>query len=166
MPGASGCIFLVRPAILEAAMGIFTGKQAWYSSGLAFECVQCGRCCEGPEEGYVWVNKEEIVAIARHLGIPEGEMRRRYLRRIGIRHSLVERRDNKDCVFLAADQTGRKRCRIYPVRPRQCRTWPFWASNLASPQSWAMAQLRCPGINRGAVHRCEEIEAKCRATSE
>lgn len=146
-------------------MGLFTGKQAWYSSGLAFECVQCGRCCAGPDEGYVWVNKEEIGAIARHLGILEGQMHGRYIRRIGIRHSLVERGDSKDCVFLSTEPTGRRLCRVYPVRPRQCRTWPFWPGNLASPQAWAMAQLRCPGMNCGAVHCCEEIEAKRRATS-
>ena len=37
-----------------------------------------------------------------------------------------------DCVFLKEDpERGRKTCSIYPVRPLQCRTWPFWPENLA-----------------------------------
>ena len=93
-------------------------------------------------------------------------MRRRYLRRVGARHSLIERGDNKDCVFLISEEGGRKHCSIYPVRPHQCRTWPFWPGNLADPQSWVEAQLRCPGINRGPIHLCDEIEVKRRATCE
>ena len=27
-------------------------------------------------------------------------------------------------------------CTVYPVRPLQCRTWPFWPENLSSKQSW------------------------------
>ena len=56
-------------------------------------------------------------------------------------------------------------CRIYPVRPRQCRTWPFWPVNLSSPETWALAAGRCPGINRGRIVLFEQVEAKRNATS-
>jgi len=47
---------------------------------------------------------------------------------------------------------------IYPVRPTQCRTWPFWAGNLRSPADWNEAARRCPGINHGRVYDIEQIE--------
>ncbi len=147
-------------------MDLSRDKQPWYVGGLAFECVLCGRCCEGPEEGYVWTTREEIARIAQYLGISEDEMRQRYIRRIGKRYSLVERRGNKDCIFLQCDLDGNKTCRIYPVRPKQCTSWPFWDSNLRTPEGWAFAQSRCPGINRGRIYSCEEIESKRRSTSE
>ena len=44
-------------------------------------------------------------------------------------------------------------CSIYLVRPLQCRTWPFWSSNLTSAEAWNRAAKTCPGMNRGK--RCE-----------
>lgn len=157
------------PAICyTVAVRIFTRKTPWYAAGLAFECARCGRCCAGPHEGYVWVNAHEIAAIGRHLAMPEDQVHRRYVRKVERRYSLIEQKQTRDCVFLGpmADEPGTMGCRIYPVRPVQCRTWPFWASNLTSADAWAIAQARCPGINRGQLFSREEIEARVRATSE
>ncbi|MFA6133224.1 MAG: YkgJ family cysteine cluster protein [Phycisphaerae bacterium] len=140
-------------------------KGPWYAAGLSFECSGCGGCCAGPAEGYVWVTKADIAAIAEFLKIPEDLMRRDHVRRVGIRHSLRERADNNDCVFLETGPAGRS-CRIYPVRPVQCRTWPFWASNLSHPDAWAEAGQRCRGINRGQNHSADEIQARRDATRE
>ena len=146
-------------------MEIFT-RTPWYVGGLAFECTQCGRCCAGPEEGYVWVSEDDITAIANHLGILEGEMHRRYVRKVGRRYTLIERAGNRDCIFLDTQPDGSRRCRIYSVRPVQCRTWPFWPSNLTSPEAWAAAGLRCRGINRGGLIEFDEIEARRLVTRE
>ena len=62
--------------------------------------------------------------------------------------------------FLARDEAGLSKCLIYPVRPTQCRTWPFWPANLQSVESWCLAALRCPGINRGTLHEFDEIRRK------
>jgi len=107
-------------------MKIFA-RTPWYVGGLAFECQECGRCCAGPEEGYVWVTLDDIATIANHLRIPLPEMQRRYVRRVGDRFSLTEHPGSNDCVFLRTDPDGQRRCRVYSVRPVQCRTWPFWA---------------------------------------
>ena len=147
-------------------MNVLFRKPPWYAAGLAFECTQCGRCCCGPEEGYVWLTESEIGAIAETLGISPAETRQQYVRKVRRRLSLKERPGNKDCIFLEPDGASRGRCRIYLARPTQCRTWPFWPRNLADPESWAMAQLRCKGVNRGAIHCFEEIEAKRNATRE
>lgn len=147
-------------------MKLFARKAPWYAAGLAFECAECGACCAGPDEGYVWVTDEDIAAIARHLAISEQEMRARYVRQVAARTSLIEDPVSKDCVFLRPAGQGARSCAIYPVRPVQCRTWPFWPSNLDTPDTWALAQVKCRGVNRGALHTCDEIDAQRKATRE
>ena len=135
-------------------------KRAWYADGLAFECLECGGCCSGPEEGYVWITRPEIAVAAGYLDVPVEQFMQRYTRRIGSRISLVEK-SNFDCVFLDppdTDGNGPKRCSVYAVRPMQCRTWPFWPSNLRSQRAWSLAATRCPGINRGKLHEANHIE--------
>ena len=142
-----------------AAMRFFS-RSLWYADGLAFECVRCGRCCAGPDEGYVWTTAAEIETLAEHLAMSIQAVRDRYVRRVGARHSLVENPENKDCIFLDYDSDGLSRCEIYTVRPTQCRTWPFWPGNLTSPRDWALAGVRCRGTNRGPKHDLDEIQAK------
>jgi len=141
-------------------------KPPWYAAGLAFECARCGRCCSGPEEGYVWVTEGQVRAIAEHIGICLDEMYVRYVRNVNGRYSLTERSPGRNCVFLEPPDRGTRGCRIYAVRPPQCRSWPFWNANLRDPASWALAALRCPGINRGRRFNCDEIEARRRGTTE
>jgi Fe-S-cluster containining protein len=119
-------------------------SQPWYNEGLRFECTGCGKCCTGAP-GYTWVNAQEVQAIADYLKMPVDQFVRRYLRKVGKRYSLVEFKQNYDCVFLK-DQ----RCSIYPVRPTQCRTFPWWAENLSSPEAWREAAKRCEGIRQQA----------------
>jgi len=105
----------------------------------------------------IWVTKPEIQMIADYLKLPPGQLRQRYLRRIGLRTTIIEEPKNKDCIFLY-QQDQSKRCRIYPMRPNQCRIWPFWASNLTNPRTWNEAAQKCPGINRGRLYPQKEIE--------
>jgi uncharacterized protein len=144
----------------------FASKTPWYSCGLAFECQGCGGCCAGPVEGYVWITQDELEAIATHLRISTREMTEKYTRRVGKRISLREVPVTMDCVFLETDRDGQRNCRIYSYRPVQCRTWPFWQSNIKSPDNWASAATRCAGINRGKLHNLEEIETRRDATRE
>ena len=132
-------------------------KFSWYAAGLHFECFQCGRCCSGPAEGYIWVSGPEIRLIAGHLNMSAGELKKKFLKRAGLRYTIVENIHTRDCVFLRETRQG-KTCAIYPVRPRQCRSWPFWSGNLASPDSWNIAGHRCPGINRGVFYSPEQIK--------
>jgi hypothetical protein len=138
----------------------------WYVAGLAFECVGCGRCCAGPEDGYVWATEAEIAAIALHLGVSIPEMYRRHVKRALGRYTLAMEPANKDCPFLSPADGGRRTCRIYPVRPTQCRTWPFWPGNLDTFNDWCHVASKCPGINRGPIQSFQEIQAKAHATRE
>ena len=128
----------------------------WYSKGLSFECTQCGDCCSGPGEGYVWVTPEEIVALAAAIGMSDQqeEFERKFTRQVGELTSLVEYSDG-DCIFL--DPKSRT-CSVYQARPVQCRTWPFWKSNVKSPRTWARAAKNCPGCNQGRLYSISEIK--------
>jgi uncharacterized protein len=125
----------------------------WYKDGLRFTCSGCGDCCTGAP-GYVWVNKEEIAALAAQVDISVEEFEAKYVREIGVRKSLLEY-ENGDCVFF--DNKTRK-CSVYEARPRQCRTWPFWDSNIDSKESWAYTCGVCPGSGQGRLYSLEEIQ--------
>lgn len=131
-------------------------EQPWYHAGLKFRCTGCGDCCTGGP-GYVWVNKEEIAALAVAVGMEDDieEFEKLYVRKIGIRKSLKEL-PNFDCVFL--DES--RRCTVYEARPRQCRTWPFWDSNLRSPDAWQETCDVCPGSGKGRLYQIDEIETQ------
>jgi hypothetical protein len=119
--------------------------------------MQCGRCCSGPGEGYIWVTRPEIERIADFLKTTVGQLRQKYLRRVGLRTTIIEHGVTRDCIFLQ-NTGGERKCAIYPVRPGQCRGWPFWPTNLTNPEAWNHAAQKCPGINRGRHYSCEEIE--------
>ncbi|HJQ80699.1 MAG TPA: YkgJ family cysteine cluster protein [Lacipirellulaceae bacterium] len=127
----------------------------WYKDGLRFQCTGCGDCCTGAP-GYVWVNKEEIAALAALVGVDVATFESRYVREVGVRKSLKEHR-NGDCVFFDGET---RKCRVYSARPRQCRTWPFWESNLRTPEAWAHTCEVCPGSGTGPLVQLEQIETQ------
>ncbi len=124
----------------------------WYKDGLAFQCTGCGCCCTGAP-GYVYVNREEIRALARFIGYGVEDFEATFIREVGRRKSLIELTGG-DCVFF--DRITRK-CRVYEARPRQCRTWPFWASNLRTHAAWEATCRSCPGAGRGTHHIAAQI---------
>jgi Fe-S-cluster containining protein len=65
-------------------------------------------------------------------------------------HSIKENPDGS-CLFF------RDGCRIYPVRPRQCRTFPFWFANLRSQARWESIRSECPGIGTGRLYTKTDI---------
>ena len=128
-------------------------KEPWFKDGLRFECTQCGDCCTGAA-GYVWVNKEEIAQIAALVEMTVADFEAKYVRKVGIRKSLIEF-DNGDCVFF--DPQIRK-CTVYEARPRQCRTWPFWDSNVRTERDWKETCEVCPGSGKGKLYQLDEIQ--------
>lgn len=124
----------------------------WFKDGLRFQCTQCGDCCTGAP-GYVWVNKEEIAALAAKFGLSVPDFERQYVRRIGVRKSLIEF-SNGDCVFFDAQS---RKCKVYDARPRQCRTWPFWESNIRTSEAWQQTCEVCPGSGKGPLVTVEEV---------
>ncbi|MDA1015334.1 MAG: YkgJ family cysteine cluster protein [Planctomycetota bacterium] len=125
----------------------------WYANGLQFKCSQCGNCCTGAP-GVVWVTEEEVEQIAKSLDRSVGEVRLFHTRLVHRKLSLTEH-TNGDCTFF--DQKSR-RCTIYDARPLQCRTWPFWNSNLESKAAWDEAAVDCPGMRHGNFVNLQDIE--------
>lgn len=131
-------------------------SQPWYRQGLSFSCTGCGKCCTGTP-GFVWLCKEEIEEIAHFLGLSYTKFLKKYTRTVDGRISLVEEPKSFDCVFLK----DKKFCAIYPHRPLQCRTFPWWPGILASKEKWDAAASYCEGINEAApVVPYEEVQAQ------
>jgi len=128
-------------------------SQKWYREGLQFECTQCGDCCSG-EPGYVWVDETEIAAMAAEMNLDCETFKHRFVRKVGRDQSLLEYPDG-DCILL--DPETRK-CTVYQSRPIQCRTWPFWSSNLKSKKAWRETCEICPGAGKGRLYSLEQIE--------
>jgi Fe-S-cluster containining protein len=126
----------------------------WYQDGLRFTCTRCGHCCTG-EPGSVWVDDAELAAIAAHRGETIDEVKALYTRWTDRGRTLREKL-NGDCVFYDA----REGCTVYPVRPPQCRTWPFWESNVATPETWQRTCQVCPGSGQGELISAEEITSR------
>jgi Fe-S-cluster containining protein len=136
-------------------LDVLPEKKPWYADGLSFTCTQCGNCCTGGP-GFVWISMEEIGRLAEFLKLTTAQVVTKYCRAFGERLSLKENRQPNgeyDCVFLKpipGDKNNRRGCSIYPVRPLQCRTWPFWDSNLERRERWDIASQRCPGMSKGS----------------
>ena len=129
--------------------------QPWYKDGLRFTCTQCGNCCTG-DPGFTWVSEEELAALASRLGMDEEGFRARYTKTVwrdGLRQFSLREKPNGDCVFY---QRGNG-CSVYDLRPRQCRTWPFWKRIVASSADWNESAQECPGMNRGELHSADKI---------
>jgi Fe-S-cluster containining protein len=137
-------------------MASLQDRPYFFDTGLRFTCIQCGRCCTG-EPGTVYVAATEIGPIAAILGLPAADLIAEMLYPFRDSFSLRET-PSGNCVFFDGG------CRIYPARPRQCRTYPFWFSNLRSRYNWKQAAAACPGIGQGPLHTREEILALVRET--
>ena len=114
---------------------------------LHFACTRCGRCCVSGGGYYVFLENNEADAIQAHLGLSRGWFRRRYLRRLPEGDVVASWHRDGRCVFL--DPGGQ--CGIYPVRPVQCRSYPFWPEIVRRERDWRRESRRCEGINRGAA---------------
>ena len=127
----------------------------FYAEGLKFGCTRCSRCCRHTS-GYVFLSPRDLRILAGALGISPEELQRTYCRQVSFgiatRISLKEK-PNLDCVFWEGDG-----CSVYDARPLQCRSFPFWASSLASRTEWDEMASHCPGIGQGRRHSRSEIE--------
>ncbi len=109
-----------------------------------FACTGCGKCCTGdPRRYWIETTRAEQQRIAQYLGISMAWLRRRYVVREPGAEGLTMRGGR--CNFL----DGGNRCRIYEVRPTQCRTYPFWPELLSSRSAWRQEAKRCEGIGQG-----------------
>jgi hypothetical protein len=106
------------------------------------------------------VTPEEIARIAALRKESPAAFQREHVRWVEGRLSLLEK-PGGDCEHFVKGAG----CAVYPARPPQCRTWPFWPVNLATPTAWKQAGTRCPGIGAGGRVTAETIEASLRESA-
>jgi len=135
-----------------------TPSPPWYADGLFFRCKPgCGACCTDHDEyAYLYLEEGDVERLARFLGWSAERFRRRHTALDDGR--VVLAMSGPDCPFLRG-----LRCAVYPVRPVQCRTFPFWRENLGSPAEWRQLLEFCPGIDAGDHHDLEAIERQLEA---
>ncbi|MEA2059310.1 MAG: YkgJ family cysteine cluster protein [Thermodesulfobacteriota bacterium] len=103
-------------------------------------CRTCkGFCCRG-EPGDIWISPREIEAVCAFLKINIIDSFDIYFDRVDNWISIRDAFSGGEYRFL--DHKGR--CSIYPVRPKQCRTFPFWESFKYRKKEDLAHQ--CPGI--------------------
>jgi len=114
------------------------------SRSLRFACRQgCIDCCN--TRGYVYLTDEDLRNAAGFLSLSAAEFERRYVYRT--RHLLRLRKPrDKQCPFLSAQG-----CLIHPVKPTQCRLYPFWPEIVERAADWRAESARCRGIGKGRV---------------
>lgn len=105
-----------------------------------FQCRRCGACCRVP--GYVALEQGEAEAIAAFLGFDVYAFTEQYTALTWNRSllSLTELEDGR-CVFLQDDNS----CRIQPVKPAQCKGFPFlWRSKTLERECAALKHPETP----------------------
>jgi len=146
-------------ASTDATVG--TRRRCWYGDGLRFECQpDCGACCVNHGDySFVYLEDGEVDALAEFLEIGRSEFLRRFTA-VDDGH-IVLRMDAPACPFLVDD-----RCSVYPVRPVQCSTFPFWKENLRTRANWSKLKEFCPGIGKGERVDLDTIRRELAAREE
>lgn len=111
---------------------------------MRFACQSgCTKCCE--QRGYVYLSAADLPRIAAHLGIAARAFERQYVYRT--RNFLRLRKPRAaQCHFLKAEG-----CAVHPVKPVQCRVFPFWPELVEGRREWTRTAEYCPGIGMGPL---------------
>lgn len=121
---------------------------------LRFKCTQCGQCCFGSKYAYVRASQKEVDNILHYLDLNEQYFKRHYLVKL-YNHGIGIKINTAGACSLLSRQGE---CRAYPVRPVQCRTYPFWPEIINQASTWRAETKRCEGINCGDVVDYDYIE--------
>lgn len=117
-------------------------KNTLNQNHFSFQCTKCGKCCYGP--GSVYFSNKELIEIKKYLKLDQTQWKE-------LKQKIIHKNQNglfihktyNKCYFL----NTKNQCSIYPVRPLQCRTFPFWPSYFKSPKNLQNLILFCPGSN-------------------
>lgn len=133
MAAVPGAIFSVWHNVSGAVVARLFAK----AGSRRFHCRCCGACCR-IKDGIVRVSDAEIARIAAYLGMDESSFIANETEVAPDRKGLVlKSRPDGACAYL--DENNR--CRINPVKPDKCRTFPLeWRnpdSHLVCPEQMA-----------------------------
>jgi Fe-S-cluster containining protein len=112
--------------------------------GFRFECQPgCSACCE--MEGEVYLTEEDLVRIAAHLSLQPDDFAAQHVLRTK-RSLRLRKPPDRQCFF---HRDGR--CSIHPIKPVQCRVFPFWPEIIENAEAWEGTARTCPGMNKGPL---------------
>lgn len=126
-------------------------KERFYDNGLKFACTGCGGCCK-LDGGKVFLTGQEVETMSEFLDISTDSFIEQYVKNKEYEKYLLKDGQNDNCIFLEDE-----RCKVYPVRPIQCKTFPFWPENMKSLYRWKIIAEECPGIGQGHLFIAAEI---------
>ncbi|MBV6432482.1 MAG: hypothetical protein IANPNBLG_02624 [Bryobacteraceae bacterium] len=114
------------------------------AEGLRFTCVRgCTNCCE--QKGWVYLTEQDLRNAAAFLSLTPEAFEKRYVYRTRRRLRLRKPR-GAQCHFLVPGG-----CAIHPVKPAQCRLFPFWPELVEDRDEWNRTGKYCPGIGQGPL---------------
>ena len=120
-------------------------------TGLRFECQPgCTNCCQ--QKGFVYLTEDDLVRIARFVGMQPVEFERVYVYRTKHLRRLRMPRHTQ-CHFLR--EGG---CSIHAVKPTQCRIFPFWPELVDDKREWRKTAAWCPGIGKGELVQIDRAQ--------
>ena len=139
--------------------------QPFYAEGLRFSCTRCSSCCRH-ESGYVYLSEQDLSRLANEFKMDYTAFIKTWCRWVAFDRDserlALKEKSNFDCIFwgrgAATGSNVVAGCAVYPVRPLQCTTFPFWDYVVCSPDAWRNAGTGCPGINTGELHSREKID--------
>jgi Fe-S-cluster containining protein len=116
----------------------------------------CGKCCsQRGKYAHVYVEDDEIAALARLRGMSEPAFRQAHTFEDELGWTQI-RFEGEYCPFLDRTTNG---CTVYEARPVQCRTFPFWADMIGKKGWTAEAREICEGVGHGPVQPVAKVEA-------
>ena len=123
---------------------------------LQFACQPgCTRCCE--THGFVYITERDLRQMAEFSGMAQAAFESAYV--VRYRHVLrLKKPRGSQCHFLRSGG-----CSVHPVKPTQCRLYPFWPELVENRTAWRIEQLKCPGIGTGELI---QIGKACETASE
>ncbi|MGC2657675.1 MAG: YkgJ family cysteine cluster protein [Bryobacteraceae bacterium] len=123
---------------------------------LQFACQPgCSKCCE--VRGFVYLTEEDMRRAADFVRMTAADFESKYI--VRFRRLLRFRKPVRgQCHFLVDG-----RCSIHPVKPTQCRLFPFWPELVENEAAWEETGQSCPGIGKGEL---VQIGTACETASE
>ena len=146
--------------------------------GLNFSCQRCGACCRGFEEGEVYLYMEDIVKLARHLGLKGKaglrKFAKKYLKVIsdsffwrepGEKRGRTYKYKTLGFKFTGSDEHCHflqdNLCSVHEARPFQCRCFPWWQMMVTARGKINLEDYakKCEGLRllNGEYYSPEEI---------
>ena len=141
------------------------------SSGISFQCQQCGTSCSKDSEGYIFIYMVDIENISEGLQISKNDFAKRYLSITNYEFTIWDEdlentnntkkmetlvlnfEQNSDCIFLFSEE-GKKKCKIYKTRPVQCDLFPFWSMIMTSEKNFRRTIQYCKGLQKNHNFSC------------